>query len=68
MRPFPQPDGHDDPGLFDKAVPGVAAMVEDIPIGREDSVREPVVADELPGVLDRALSEQNSEYLRIIRR
>jgi len=28
-------------------------MVEDIPIGREDPVREPVVADELPGVLDR---------------
>ncbi len=53
MRPFSQADGHDDPGLFDEAVPGVAAMVEDILIGREDPIREPVVADELPDVLDR---------------
>ncbi len=53
MRPFSQPDGHDDPGLFDEAVPGVAAMVEDIVIGRENPVREPVFGDELPDVLDR---------------
>ncbi len=53
MGPFPHPDGHDDPGLFDEAVPCVTAMVEDILIGREDSIREPVVADELPGILDR---------------
>ncbi len=33
-------------------------MVEDILIGREDSVREPVVADELPGVLDQAEFER----------
>ncbi len=28
-------------------------MVEDILVGLEDPVREPVVADELPDVLDR---------------
>ncbi len=45
MRPFSHPDGHDDPGLFDEAVPNVTAMVEDILIGREDPIREPVVRE-----------------------
>ncbi len=53
MDPFAGSDRHDFPRLVDAAVPGVAAMVEDILVGFEDPVREPVVADELPDVLDR---------------
>src|SRR3954454_25157888 len=53
MCPFTQSDGHDCPGLIEELVPGVTAMVEDVGVGAEDAVREPVVADELPDVLDR---------------
>jgi hypothetical protein len=53
MGPFSGSDGHDFPGLFDELVPGKAAVVEDIVVGLEDPVREPVVAQELPDVLDR---------------
>ncbi len=52
MRPIAQSDGHDVPGLFDERVPGMAAMVDDVCVGFEDAVREPVVAHELPDVLD----------------
>ncbi len=41
MDPFTGSDLHDFPGLVDEAVPGVAAMVEDIFVGFEDPVREP---------------------------
>ena len=44
-------DGHDAPWLVDEFVPCVAAVVEDIVVGFEDPVREPVVAHELPDVL-----------------
>ncbi len=53
MCPLAHSDGHNFPRPLDEVVPGVTAMVEDILIGREDPVREPVVADELPDVLDR---------------
>ena len=52
MRPIAQSDGHDAPGLIDELVPGVAAVVDDVVVGFEDAVREPVVAHELPDVLD----------------
>ena len=52
MGPIAQPDGHDDPRLIDERVPGVAAVVEDIVVGQEHAIGEPVVADELPDVLD----------------
>jgi hypothetical protein len=39
--------------LFDEPVPGATAVVDDIVIGPEDPVREPVISHELPGVLDR---------------
>jgi hypothetical protein len=48
-----QSDGHDAPGLIDELVPSVAAMVDEIVVGFEDAVREPVVAHELPDVFDR---------------
>ena len=52
MRPIAQSDGHDDPRLIDELVAGVAAVVKDVVVGQEDAVGEPVVADELPDVLD----------------
>ena len=53
MRPAAQAEGHDAPGLVDELVPGVAAVVEDVGVGSEHAVREPVVAHEVPDVLDR---------------
>ena len=53
VSPIPQPDGHDGPGLVGEFVPGVAAVIEDVGVGLEHAVREPVLAHELPDVLDR---------------
>lgn len=53
MGPLPHADGHDAPWLIDEVVPGEAAVVDDIVVGFEYSVRQPVVAHELPDVLDR---------------
>jgi hypothetical protein len=36
-----------------KDVPGIAAMVDDVRLGGEDSVRQPVAPHELPDILDR---------------
>ncbi len=52
MGPFPCSDGYDAPRLFDELVPGLAADRDDVVIGCEDQVRQPVVAHELPDVLD----------------
>ena len=53
MRPLAQSEGHDAPGLIDELVPSVAAMIDEIVVGFEDAVREPVVAQKLPDVFDR---------------
>jgi len=53
VGPLAQSDGHDSPGLIDELVPGVAAFFEDLVVGFEDPVREPVVAHELPDVFLR---------------
>ena len=53
MRPLAQSDGHDAPGLIDELVPSLAAVVDEIVVGTKDAVREPVVAHELPDILDR---------------
>jgi len=53
MRPLAQSDGHDAPGLIDELVPCFAAMVDEIVIGFENTVGEPVVAHVLPDVLNR---------------
>ena len=52
-EPFAEADRHDDPGLSHEPVPGMAAVIEDGTVGGEDPVGEPVVAQELPEVLDR---------------
>ena len=51
MGPIAQRDGHDAPRLIDELVPRVAAMVDDIVVGFEGSVGEPVVAQEPPDIL-----------------
>jgi len=53
MSPVAEAARHDPPGLVDELVPGMAAVIEDGAIGGEDPVGEPVVAQELPEVLDR---------------
>jgi len=53
MCPVAEAEGHDAPRLVDEAVPGEAAVIEDVVVGFEDAVRQPVVAHELPDVLDR---------------
>ena len=52
MGPVAQSDRHDLPGLVDELVPGLAAVAEDVVVGCEDPVRQPVFAHELPDVLD----------------
>jgi hypothetical protein len=47
MGPVAQADGHDAPGLLDELVPSLTAMIDDLLVGAEDPVREPVVAQEL---------------------
>src|ERR1700674_5201725 len=53
MRAIAQADRYDGPGLIDELVPGMAAAVEDVVVGAEDAVGEPVVAYDLPDVFDR---------------
>ena len=53
MSPITEAERHDPLGLVDELVPGIAAVIEDGAIGGEDPVGEPVVAQELPEVLDR---------------
>jgi hypothetical protein len=47
MRPVAQSDRHDGPRLVDEFVPGIAAVLEDVVVGAEDAIGEPVFADEL---------------------
>jgi len=54
MCPLAQIDGHDAPRLIDEAVPGEAAVVDDVIVGFEDAIGQPVVTHELPYILDRA--------------
>ena len=53
MCPWTETDGHDFPGLIDEFVPGEAAVIDDIVVGFEDAIGEPVVAHKLPDVFDR---------------
>ena len=53
MFPIAKPDGPDGPGLVDELVPGMAAVIDNVIIGLEDPVRQPVFPHELPDILDR---------------
>ena len=60
MRPLRQSDGHDAPGLIDEAVPREAAVIDDIVVGCEDAIGEPVVAHELPDVFALRQAQEGS--------
>ena len=51
MGPISDANGHDCPRLIDETVPSSTAVIEDVIVGSEDAVGEPVVTDELPDVL-----------------
>jgi hypothetical protein len=53
MGPIAHADGHDRPGSIDELVPSLTAVVDDVVIGCEDPVRQPIVSQELPYILDR---------------
>ena len=53
MGPIAHADGHDRPGSIDELVPSLTAGVDDVVMACEDPVRQPVVAHELPDILDR---------------
>lgn len=53
MGPGSASQGHDAPWLVGELVPRLAAVIDDVLLGAEDPVRQPVVAHELPDVLDR---------------
>jgi hypothetical protein len=48
--PIAAGDGHDFPRLIDERVPGVAAVIDDVVEGFENSVRQPVLPHELPNI------------------
>lgn len=47
MSPITHADSEDVPRLIDEFIPSVAAVIQDIGVGFEDPVREPVIAHEL---------------------
>ena len=53
MGPIAHSDGHDAPGLIDEFVPCLAAVIDDIVVGFEDTIGYPIVAHELPDVFGR---------------
>jgi hypothetical protein len=52
MSPLAVSDGHDAPGLADQLAPGITAMIDDLVVGFEDAVGEPIIPHELPVVFD----------------
>src|SRR5712675_506298 len=55
VAPLPSgvPVGPSEETVVGARIPGVAAVIDDIVVGFEDSVREPIVAHVLPNVFDR---------------
>ena len=50
--PIQGADGHDFPGPVVEAVPGIAAVVEDVFVDLKETGRKPVLWQELPNVFD----------------
>ena len=51
MSPITRSDGHNAPGLVDEFVPSLAAVIDDVGVGFEYPVGQPIVAHELPDIL-----------------
>lgn len=52
MDPLAHSDRHDTPWLIDEPIPSMTAVVDDVVVGFEDAVRQPVIAHQLPDVFD----------------
>ena len=52
MRPVPESDEHDPPGLVCDFVPSLAAVIDDVVVFLEDAIGQVVVPHELPEVFD----------------
>jgi len=67
FAPISSADGHDAPWLVDELAPNLAAVIDEVIVRCEDAVRQPVVAHELPDVLDRvefrALGRQRDDVM-----
>src|SRR5829696_5802999 len=53
VGPFAVADGGDGAGVCEEVAPGLAGRLDDGLVALEDAVREPVLAEVLPDVLDR---------------
>jgi hypothetical protein len=53
MRPASHSKGHDTLRLIDQLVPGVAAVIDDVRVGGEDAVGQPIIPHELRDVFLR---------------
>ena len=51
MSPITHSDGQNTPALVDEFIPGFAAVIDDVGVGFEDPVGQPIVAHELPDIL-----------------
>ena len=51
--PISRGDGHDGPRPVGELIPGIGGQGEDVVVGLEDAVREPVLPHVLPDVLSR---------------
>ena len=60
MCPLAQIDGHDAPRLIDEAVPGEAAVVDDVIVGFEDAVGDVTPAFHPAATRDRPLLSRRS--------
>ncbi|MBI6630843.1 hypothetical protein JAO82_13240 [Pontibaca sp. S1109L] len=60
MRPFVHPNGSDVRQLANQYIPSITAMIDDLIVGFEDAVGEPVVPHELPDIWKRQLNSPSS--------
>src|SRR5687768_1079996 len=56
MRPVTQANCHDLPGLGGEFIQSLTAVIDEIVIGFEDAIGEPIIAEELPYVLHRDMA------------
>jgi hypothetical protein len=65
VRPLAQTEGHDAAGLVDELVPGVTAMIEQVIVGAEDSVGEPIVACDVGKTSTRSPSARSQAVVLV---
>jgi len=63
MCPVAEADGHDAPGLIDEAVPGMAAVTDDVVVIAEHAVGQPVI----PNPIDQNRCAQSRRPMDMMR-